>query len=168
MVSHLPRYSSWVPGEHSIKEGMYPMRTPVKTVSKPYIYSADITIAANAIGQIPFVVNADYDFHCSAFSFIAETNNANIIPYFSIQILANDDRIMFDWTRARLFAGQMVELSTAPDTLYPIGLANWFRFDCPYIFPARSNIVINLRNDVAVQNVIHFALNGKRVYTLYS
>lgn len=145
------------------------MRTPVKTVSKPYIYSADITLAANAIGQIPFVVNADYDFHCSAFSFIAEQNAAaNTIPYFSLQILANDDRIMFDWTRARLFAGQMIDTQPAPDLFYPIGLANWFRFDCPYIFPARSNIIINLRNDIAQVNQIHFALNGKRVYTLYS
>jgi len=144
------------------------MRQPTRTISKPYIYSSDITITALATGQIPFQVNADYDYHCSSFSFIAEVDQANTVPYFSFQLLANDDRIMFDWVRSGMFAHRAIETSTNPDTIYMVGVANWFRFDCPYIFPARSNMIVSLRNDVNTTITIHFALNGKRVYNLYS
>lgn len=144
------------------------MRQPSKTVSKPYLYSADLALAGAGAGQIIFQINADFEYHCSSFSWRATSAAANDIPYFSFQILANEDRIMFDWVRSDLFAGMGIELNAAPDVRYPVGLANWFRFDCPYIFSPRSNIVISFRNDIANALNIHFALNGKRVYTIYS
>lgn len=150
------------------EKGIYPMRQPIKTVSKPYLFSADLAVAGAGTGQIIFQVNADFEYHCSSFSYRALAATVSEIPYFSLQILANDDRIMFNWVRSDIFAGMGIETSATPDIRYPVGLANWFRFDCPYIFPPRSNIVISIRNDIANAINLHFALNGKRVYTLYS
>jgi hypothetical protein len=140
------------------------MRQPTRTVSKPYIYSADLAVAGAGAGQITFQVNADYEYLCSSFSFRVDCAVAATIPYFSFQILANDDRIMFDWVRSDMFAGMRITTAGAPNVLYPVGLANWFKFDCPYTFPSRSNIVVSVRNDIANAINLHFALNGKRVY----
>jgi len=137
-----------------------------KVFKKPYLYNGQIVLAANAVGQINFQVNSDFNYYMSSFTYRAETAVANTIPYFSIQIQANEDRIFFDWMPSDYFSGMGIETNPAPDLRYPVGLANWFKFDSPYPFPAKSTIVINLRNDTASIITVNFALNGTRVYSI--
>ena len=133
-------------------------------IKRPYLYTGAVALAANAVGQIPFQITADFDYFLTGFTYNSTVSNANDIPYFSIQLQSNEDRIFSDWIPARVFAGMTAELSTAPDTRYPVGLANWFMFDCPYPFPQKATMIWNLRNDLATAHAITIVTKGYRVY----
>ena len=138
----------------------------LKTIKKPYLYVGTVNLAANAVGQIIFQITSDYDYYETAFSYNATTAVANEIPYFSLQHQSNEDRIFSDWIPSRVFAGMNTETNPAPDLRYPVGLANWFSFDCPYKFPARSTMVWNLRNDIAQIIAVTLTIKGFRAYTV--
>lgn len=138
----------------------------MKTVKKPYLYTGAVLLAANAVGQIIFQITSDFDYYMTAFSYHSSSATANDIPYFSLQLLSNEDRIFNDWIPNRVFAGMGTETSPAPDLRYPVGQANWFSFDCPYKFVARSSMIWNLRNDLGNQQAITMVVKGFRAYTV--
>lgn len=135
-----------------------------KTFSKePYIYAGQTTLVANSSGQIPFQIASNFDFMLTRFTYKSSINSANGIPTFDLQIMKNDHGIFLDYAPNEAFAGRMVELSTAPDTVYTVGLANWFKFDVPYPFEGKSNMIINLRDTSGQANTIRIVLSGYKL-----
>jgi len=134
---------------------------------EPYLYAGQVTLAANSNGQIIFQVASNFNYWMTRFSYKSYVvNSANAITTFDIQILKNEHAIMYDYMPNELFAGMMTEQSTAPDTRYQTGMANWFKFDKPYMFEAKSNIIINLRETAGIANsIVRIGLSGyKDIY----
>jgi hypothetical protein len=132
----------------------------------PYFYSGQVTLGAavGAIGTLTFQVSSEFNYWMTGFSAKSFCNSVNIIPNFDIQIVSDQDRIFNEFIPIELFASMMTETSTAPDTRYQNGLCNWHRFDVPYKFSKTANIIVNVRNSVAVANTVIFACSGIRVY----
>lgn len=126
----------------------------------PYIFPGSVTMAANSISQLVFNVDAGFIFWGKRFSYKSTVSSANAIPTFDIQILNNDIAIFKDFVPNEMFAGMMTETSTAPDTRYVTGLANWHPFDVPQKFMQNSNIIIKLRETAGVASTIYFAIEG--------
>lgn len=131
---------------------------------RPYLFPGRATLAGNATGQLTFTVESDYTYRLTGFSYRVYSATANDVPYFSFMIRAGSDRLTHDYVPADAFAGMMLETSTAPDTRYPVGLANWFNFDVPYDLRPRTDIIVDLRNDIANQIVVSFIVKGIRVF----
>ena len=141
------------------------MSNPQKAKVEPYLYAGQVTAAANSNAQIIFQIASNFNFWMTRFSFKSYCNSANAIPNFDIQILKNEHAVMYDYMPCEMFAGMMTETSTAPDTRYLVGLANWFKFDKPYLFEAKSNLIINLRDTCGQSNVIRIGISGyKDIY----
>lgn len=135
-----------------------------KILSKePYIYSGQTTLLANSAGQIPFQIASNFNFMLTRFTYKSSVNSANAIATFDLQIMKNDHGIFLDYAPNEAFAGRMVEVSTAPDTIYQVGFQNWFKFDVPYLFEGKSNMIINLRDTSGQANTVRIVLSGYKV-----
>jgi len=143
---------------------MMPARKPLRR--EPYIYSGSSALTANSTGQLIFQISSGFDFLMTRFSYRASVTQGNIIPAFDIQILKDTYQVMNDYVPNELFTGVMREQSTAPYTRYVMGIAaNWFKFDVPQMFEAKSNLIINLRNQIGYTNTVQIAIAGyKNVY----
>jgi hypothetical protein len=133
----------------------------VKT--EPYIYSGQTSLVANSSGQLPFQIASNFDFMLTRFTFKSSVNSANAIPTFDLQILKNDHGIFLDFAPCEAFAGWMVETSTAPDTIYRIGQSNWYKFDKPYPFEGKSNMIVSLRDTSGQANTVRMVLSGYKL-----
>lgn len=134
---------------------------------QPYIYPGQTTLASGSTGQLQFQVASNFDFIMTGFSYVSSINSVGLIPTFDIQFLKNEHAIFFDYVPNDVFCGRMYETSTTPDTIYSIGLALWFKFDKPYRFEAKSNIIVNLRNTSGAANTIKISIGGyKLVYSM--
>ena len=129
-------------------------------IIEPYIYIGSVSLTASSSGVITKQVTGNYDFYWTSFSYKATVNSSGFIPAFSVQVQSNEQNIFEDYVPNELFAGIMTELSTSPDTRYPVGLANPYKLPVPYLFVAKSTIKVNLRNDIAASNTVQFALIG--------
>lgn len=140
------------------------MRT--KPLIEPYLYGGQVVLAANSNGQITFQVASNFHFWMTRFSYKStQVAAASTIPYFDIQFLKNETAVFYDYIPADVFPGMMIDLQAAPDVRYPVGLANWFKFDKPKKFEAKSNIIINLRDTCGQANTVRIAIAGwKEIY----
>jgi hypothetical protein len=129
-------------------------------IKEPYIYSGQVTLTANSTGQIIFQIASNFNYFMTRFSYKSSIDSANGIANFDIQFLKNEHQIFYDYVPCEIFSGLMYELSTAPDTRYINGLTNWFKFDVPYKFEAKSNLIINLRDTSGQANTVRMAIAG--------
>ena len=127
---------------------------------EPFLYCGQVALVANSAGQIIFQVAANFTFNMTRLSYTSATNSANSTATFDIQLLRNETTIFSDFVPNQVLAGMMLEISPALDLRYPVGLANWFKFDCPLVFPAKSTIVVNLRDTSGQANTVRIAIAG--------
>lgn len=134
-----------------------------KVRKEPMIYSGQTTLVANSAGQIPFQIASNYTFMLCKFTYKSLCNAANAIPTFDFQIQKNEHQLFSDYAPNEAFAGRMVEINAAPDAIYAVGLANWFKMDGQYPFESKSNMIINLRDTSGQANTVRFVLSGYKL-----
>jgi hypothetical protein len=134
-----------------------------KIRKEPHIYTGQTTLVANSAGQIPFQIADNYVFMLEKFTYKSQVNAANAIATFDFQIQKNEHQLFSDYAPNEAFAGRMLEISTAPDTIYVIGLANWFKMSGAYPFESKSNMTILLRDTSGQANTVRFVLSGYKL-----
>ena len=130
---------------------------------EPYLYAGQTALVALSNGQLQFQVANNFDFLLTRFTYKSISAVANTIATFDLQLLKNEHAIFFDYVPNEAFPGLMVETSTTPDTRYQVGFQNWFRFDKPYKFEGKSNIIVNLRDTSGQANTVRIILAGYKV-----
>lgn len=134
---------------------------------EPYLLGGSVVIAANSVTQLILTISSNFDFLATRFSFKSVSSVANTIPTFDLQLLRDTYQIFNDYVPCTMFAGMMINTASTPDTLYNVGLANWYKFDKPYLFEAKSNAILNLRDTSGQSNTVFIALAGyKNIYSL--
>lgn len=134
---------------------------------EPYLLSGSVTISANSITQLILTISSNFDFLATRFSFKSISATENVIPTFDIQLLRDTYQIFNEYIPNELFAGMMVNTASSPDTRYSVGIANWFKFEKPYLFEAKSNIIFNLRDTSGASNTVYVCVAGyKNIYSL--
>jgi len=136
----------------------YLWKEPLET----YIFSGNVTLAANSVSQIVFNISNGFNFLASRFSFTSSVNSANVIPTFNIQFFTDQKAIFGDWVPNQMFAGIMTETSTTPDTRYVVGLTNWYKFSKPIKCGMNSNLIVKLLDTSGVVNSVTIAVEGIR------
>jgi hypothetical protein len=132
-----------------------------------YVYSDNVQLAGNGQGRIVFPIDLSFNFICTRFTYMSVVNSVNIIPAFTLQMKSNDKELFQNPLPNQAIMGLGIETSTTPDTLYWFGLGQpVFKFDRPYKFPAKSDIVCLLNNAVAVTNTITITLFGYKEITI--
>jgi hypothetical protein len=137
----------------------------MELTKKPLVFKGAATLAASGTGTITMNVPAEYDFDFTSFSYKAVSAVANIIPFFSFQMVIGQDNIFSDYISADMFSGMRVNTNPAPNLPYEVGQALWFKFDIPYAVPAKSQVNVYLRNDVAQIITVEMAFKGVRRYS---
>jgi hypothetical protein len=135
----------------------------VKGRRLPHIYPGQTTLVANSAGQIQFQIPGNFRFVLTKFTYRSQVNAANAIPTFDLQILRNEIGIFNDFAPNDVFPGRMVEISTAPDTIYQVGLLDWFKFDVGYVFQPKDNMIISLRDTSGQANIVRIVLAGFKI-----
>jgi len=134
---------------------------------EPYILSGSVAVSPNSVTQLIFQISSNFDFLATRFSFKSVSNAANTIPTFDIQLLRDTYQIFNDYIPCTMFAGMMINTAATPNILYNVGLANWFKFEKPYLFENKSSVIWNIRDTSGQTNTIHIALAGyKNIYSL--
>jgi hypothetical protein len=143
--------------------------TPSKIKGKreAYVLTGQTTLAASSNGQIPFQIADNFKFVLTKFSFKSQVNAANAIPTFDFQIMKNERGVFQDFVPNDIFPGRMVEVSTAPDTIYQVGFSEWFKLDMGYPYEPKSNMIVNLRDTSGQINTIRFVLAGFKILSSY-
>jgi len=127
-------------------------------VDSSYIYSDTVIVTASSNNRIIFPVDLSFDFIATAFSYKSQVTNAGTRATFNIMIKNNDRQVFQNPVPNELFAGIMFE--TAAPLTTTIGLGLWHRFEKPFVFKAKSDIVCIFYNTVAFANTIVFSLQG--------
>jgi len=135
---------------------------------EPFLFSGQVALVANSAGQLIFQIAGNFTFNMTRFSYTVVTATANDIPTFDLQLLRNETTIFSDFIPNSVFAGMMTETNPAPDLRYAVGLANWFKFDCPLVFPAKSTIVWNLRDTSGHATTVRLAIAGFKLVHSYN
>jgi hypothetical protein len=134
---------------------------------EPYILSGSIVVSANSVTQLIFQISSNFDFLATRFSFKSVSNSEYVIPTFDLQLLRDTYQIFNDYIPCTMFAGMMINKFAMPNILYSVGLANWFKFEKPYLFENKSSVIWNVRDTSGATNIIHIALAGyKNIYSL--
>lgn len=116
----------------------------------PYLFSSRTTLLASGDGQINFQVDSSYDYMCTGWSYKAT-------GIFEIQFMDNERKLMYDYLQCELFNGLYAAVVSGDrhwNTFKPHG----------YLFKAKSNININLRDTSVAGNTVKIGLDGYRIY----
>jgi len=130
----------------------------------PFWYNASMTLTALTLTQQTFNINSMFDFLATGFSYVAVTAVANAIPYFNIMIRKEEDTLFSNPIPNQMFTGMNIETVAAPDNRYPVGLAIWQKFPCPYIFNASCQMIVELTETAGNATVVNFSIQGIRLY----
>lgn len=119
---------------------------------RPYLFSARTTLAANADGQINFQIDSSYDYMMTSWTYKSTS-------LFEVQMFDNEQKIFYDYISNEVFNGWYAAMIANGDR-------HWNRFDpAGYLFKAKANINIALRDISGAQNTVKIFLNGYRIYT---
>jgi hypothetical protein len=139
---------------------------------KPFLFQGSATLTAGSTGQISFSVPSSWDFRFTKFTFVATVSIVSVQATFDIQILNQDESLFYDYVPCDAFSGVLQNKTAVPWVRTVTNqLSNWFTFDAPYVFKARSNILVNLRN--TPEHSSHYSTNpsiknASDIYTLSS
>lgn len=121
-------------------------------IRRPYLFAARTTLQANSDGQINFQIDSSYDYMMCSWSYKAA-------DLFEIQFFDNEQKIFYDYIANEVFNGWYTAMIANGDR-------HWNRLDpAGYLFRAKSNINIALRDISGAQNLVKIFINGYRIYT---
>lgn len=138
----------------------------VPGLKKLFIYtgSAALAAAAGAAGQMTFNVEDNRKFVLDSILFKVITVADNI-ALFSMLLARDNEKVFSDYVPCDAFGGNhfynnsgTISLKLAQANGIPVA------FKKPYIFPARSTIKVDLKNEYAIASTVYISLIGHNIY----